>query len=144
MTPTARHLTAAASIALLLGALVLGGIWLLAHPLVTHHLGTVAATVGSLAGWAFVIAYYQGRWRQYEEGVHVMLFTIGITMILSYVAVVNLANSGAVREPETELIRLLIFGFVAVMMIDRYRLLRKVRRRDREAELTLERSAALD
>lgn len=106
---------------------------LLGHPKLTHHLGTAAVLAAAAVAWAFVFGYARRSWRQWDEGIHLMRFTIGIALICSYSALINVIGPVAIREPLTELARLVIFTFVAVMMVDRYRLLQRAIKRDREA-----------
>lgn len=125
MNKLARRL-AAVALGLVSGIVILLVLYLLfVHPELTHHLGTLAALAGATIGWVFVVSYSRRPWRQYEEGILIMRFTSGLSGILTYIAVANWLSPLVIREPSAEIIRLLIFGFVAGALADHYRLLRK-------------------
>lgn len=81
-----------------------------------HTLGSVAAVVGAVSAWAFVLIYRRRNWRQWAEGKHLMVFTSGLAVIMTYVSIRAVTQSGANYSTGDELWRLGIYGFVASML----------------------------
>jgi hypothetical protein len=90
------------------------------------NLGTLCAVVGAISGWTFVLRYRRDNWRRYETGRHLMRFTFGLTVILSYV-VVRSALAFVGQPPWLVVVdrvaRLLIFAWVAYQLTFRARML---------------------
>lgn len=87
----------------------------------------VLALVGALYAWRFVLVYGKHDWRRYAAGRHLMSFTKGLAIILTY-SVIGLVARIVLGEPQWLLLtidmgRILIFGWVAVQLFIRYQLL---------------------
>lgn len=54
---------------------------------VVTMLGTFAAGFGAIFAWRFVLEYRQVNWQKYQAGRHLMSFTKGLAVILTYVVV---------------------------------------------------------
>jgi hypothetical protein len=103
--------------------LTIVGVFLLwDHPRLTYNLGTASAFVGAVAGWAFVIRYSREFWEETEAGRHLMVFTTGLSAIMTFIVVRNFLELPLIVDYLT---RLLIFSFVATHLIWRYRILRR-------------------
>ena len=122
-----RYLHAHERVVLNVLALVAFVLALAAGPQVAHHVGTFAAVVGSVAAWTFVLKYRQYRWRTYDEGRHLMAFTLLLAVILSYVSVRALTG-GVVLAIHDEAFRLFVYGSIAAMLLWRVRLLVQAQR----------------
>lgn len=92
-------------------------------PEVTHHLGTLAAGVGALSAWHFVVVYSTHPWRLWAEGRHLMQFTAGLGLVLTLVVVFAAIRPVTPAPAALGLIRLAIFTWLALMLVWRVRLL---------------------
>jgi FlaA1/EpsC-like NDP-sugar epimerase len=90
-----------------------------------HHAGTIAVVVATVFAWAFVIGYSRDPWRLFEAGRHLMVFTFGHAVLLTYIVWRNVIVSTAVSDPVPEVVRFLAFVFLAVMFVWRFRILRR-------------------
>lgn len=103
-------------------------------------LGTLAAAIGCLSGWRFVFAYRKVNWRKFEAGRHLMSFTLGLSVILTYVLALQLVTALVVPTTSSPTAladssqwwglfgaasRLAIFGWVAYQLWDRHAMLKR-------------------
>lgn len=93
---------------------------------VLQAMGTLFVIVVAVAAWVFVLTYRARRWREWAEGRHLMRFTVGIALITTYASIVGVAAIFGLTFPPLlqALVRLAIFGWLAVMLVQRVRLLR--------------------
>lgn len=89
-----------------------------------HHAGTGAAVMGAVSAWVFVVTYRGRSWRAYEEGRHLMAFTLVLAVILTYVSVRAVAGT-SIQTVITEAIRLAIYASLSALLVWRVRLLRR-------------------
>lgn len=109
---------------------------------VIYNLGTVGAIIAALSAWTFVSMYYNRRWRSYGEGRNVMVFSIGLAVILSWLSYRGLSNTPAIVTtcpPLTlpihdNIARTAILLFVAFILAWRVRLAYQAGKKDK-AEL---------
>jgi hypothetical protein len=92
------------------------------YPTLTYNLGTVAAFFGAVAGWAFVLRYSREWWDETEAGRHLMVFTSGLSTIMTFIVVRNFVELPLIVD---NLARLIIFSFVATHLIWRLRILQR-------------------
>jgi hypothetical protein len=92
---------------------------------VIHDLGTVAVIIATVFAWAFVIGYSRDPWRLFEAGRHLMVFTFGHALFLTYIVWRNLFAPSPTGPVTVEVVRFLAFTFLAVMFAWRYRILRR-------------------
>lgn len=90
-------------------------------------IGVALAMVGALYGWLFVLKYRQYDWRKYAAGRHLMRFTTGIAVILTW-SVFGLVlrfffDGNWLVGMLLDTGRVVIFGWVAAMLFVRYQLL---------------------
>lgn len=91
------------------------------------------ATAGAVLAWWFVATYRKPpfEWRTYEAGRHLMYFTAGMAVILTWSAVAlalrYLIGSPTWLVDSLAVVRVLIFGWAALMLWTRVRLLLKSR-----------------
>jgi FlaA1/EpsC-like NDP-sugar epimerase len=90
-----------------------------------HHAGTIAVVIATVFAWAFVIGYSRDPWRLFEAGRHLMVFTFGHAVLLTYIVWRNVIVSTAVSDPVPEVVRFVAFVFLAVMFVWRFRILRR-------------------
>lgn len=99
---------------------------------VIFYAGTLAAVVGMVSAWRFVLAYRHDDWRRYEAGRHLMHFTAGLAVILTYVVGYQVFAVLVLHGPPVPLFagvsRLVIFGWVAWQLTARERMLRRYER----------------
>jgi hypothetical protein len=90
-------------------------------------IATLLATVGAIYGWRFVMRYRQYDWRKYAAGRHLMRFTTGLAIVLTWSVFGLVAryffHDNWLLMMILEVGRILIFGWVAVMLFVRYQLL---------------------
>lgn len=103
------------------------GLSVAAGPTIAHHVGTLAAVVGSAAAWTFVLKYRTVSWRTYDEGRHLMAFTLLLAVILTYVSIRAVSGSN-VLAIQDEAFRLFVYGSITAMLLWRVRLLIAARR----------------
>jgi hypothetical protein len=98
-------------------------------------LGAIVASIGAAIAWTFVAIYRKPPfiWETYESGRHLMRFTAGIAVILTWTAGVLVAQVIWGRPDWLlHLIaagRIAIFGWAAWMLWSRLQILRTARRR---------------
>jgi hypothetical protein len=90
-------------------------------------LSGLLAMVGAFYGWRFVFRYRRYDWRHYAAGRHLMRFTNGLSIILTW-SVFGLImryffDGNWIVALILDLGRIVIFGWVAVMLFVRYQLL---------------------
>jgi hypothetical protein len=90
-----------------------------------HHAGTIAVVIATVFAWAFVIGYSRDPWRLFEAGRHLMVFTFGHAVFLTYIVWRNLFAPSDPAPVTVEVVRFLAFTFLAVMFVWRFRILRR-------------------
>lgn len=89
----------------------------------------VLCIIGAFYAWSFVISYGRDDWRRYEAGRHLMNFTRGLAVILSWSFVGLLLRAVLPDYPWIDVVlaagRICIFGWVVYMLRSRYQLLKK-------------------
>lgn len=51
-----------------------------------HNLGTLFLLIGAIEAWIFVAVYATRPWHEYPEGRHLMMFTVVLAGIMSWLA----------------------------------------------------------
>lgn len=101
-------------------------------------LSIILGIVAAVAGWWFVILYWREAWRETEAGRHLMHFTAGMAIIMTW-SVGGIIIRLWFGNPEWLEIplavgRTMIFGWAGWMLIERLRLLQKaIRQRKMQA-----------
>lgn len=100
---------------------------------ILNTIAVLLAAVAAVLAWAFVVIYRQDEWETYPAGRHLMRFTFGIGVILTW-SLFTLALRGFFEdhpwvEPIIAAGRIGIFGYVAIMLYGRLRFLLESHRR---------------
>lgn len=98
-------------------------------------MSTVLALAATTLGWVFVWDYSRESWQETEAGRHIMRFTAGLAIIMTWL-LVSLGLRLWFGLPDwLEVVlavgRVCIFGWLATMLWTRWRLLRSNRRQRR-------------
>ena len=87
----------------------------------------IFAFIGAFYAWRFVLEYNKVDWKRYAAGRHLMSFTRGIAIILTYSVIAILARIVFGNSLWLVIVidtgRIIIFGYVGLMMFVRYQLL---------------------
>jgi ABC-type xylose transport system permease subunit len=99
------------------------------YPDLAYTIGSWVAWIGGITAWAFVYRYAKENWTETEAGRHLMAFTAGLAMIFTWVVARNFFE---VPSHVDTIVRLLIFSFITIHLIWRYRILRRQTRGNRD------------
>jgi len=93
-----------------------------------YNLATALVALGATLAWWFVFLYRRHDWRRYEEGRHVMQFTLMVAIILTLATETRIFGP----YPGIQLVAVALYSWLVWLLLSRIRLMLRANRRQRD------------